>query len=585
MEHEGNRSSNAASAAAEERASSTSSSSSGSNADSGHNAATVDGGPCTTNDTAETQKTESELLKEKASEGLRVLIEQKPPSTPDGALLQQHEEKHVECAQLLEHMQRLLVKRLYHEFTLASMAYLAPLALLETSSSTVEMASDRANSAGPLAAAAALSFPPFPAGYPTFAPFERVTFFHRLLRSRYRTVNVRFSATVQMEEKKKEEEDNDDDEVADALLVVVIVVVAIRLAKEQQEVDLQQKGVGVLVLLVVVVVVLQLVLLQAASLAGAASALEAELLFRSCESYHYSRYDHLTESEEILEDLKKKLSVTMGVSPVAQAAFHRAAATLAKAQDKYADFYHQAMMFLAYTPAASIPENERVGLAYEVAIAALVAPDIFNFGELLQQALVISSLQLPEHRWLYDLVDAFHCGSMAKYDDTCNRFGHQIQSTALAAHMPALRRKISISALLRLAFTHSAAGAATAATAAEGPDSSNPLCAVENNTTRTAGSDLKPMAARSLSFQAVASTCKVALDEVELLVMSAMSKQLLRGSIDQVNREVNISWVRPALLLDETGMACLQERLLRWVASAQQLHQHLQGQTAELLGS
>jgi 26S proteasome regulatory subunit N9 len=47
----------------------------------------------------------------------------------------------------------------------------------------------------------------------------------------------------------------------------------------------------------------------------------------------------------------------------------------------------------------------------------------------------------------------------------------------------------------------------------------------------------------------------VNLEEVEFLVMKALSRGLVRGSIDQVNQLVSITWVQPRVL-DRKQVCC-----------------------------
>ncbi|PFH31755.1 PCI domain-containing protein [Besnoitia besnoiti] len=508
------------------------------------------------NSSAEAEKKKLEALFAAASPQMQALLkhpagEVKKPEQR----LEEEKTAHPEAAALLQQIANVLTSKLYHEFTMAAFAYLAPLALGE-SSSPYERPS-----------------PP-----PQFTGFDRVEFFYYVvgpLRSKLdESAFLRLLAAV-----------CEDIDAKDALLFLSHYPLSEGSAGADPGTG---QGSGLR----------SSVFASRTSSSGASSAvdngaaaavLEAEILYKTCQSFHLSQCRNFADSEEILDELQKKLNdSTVGVSPVAQAAFQRAAATLAKAQAKHAEFYHHAIIFLAYTPTASIPERDRVGLAYEIAIAALVAPDIFNFGEVMQQALILSTLKTqPEHQWLWALLEAFHCGSLPQYDSICAEYATQINATALAHHAVALRQKIATAALLRLAFTRSAAGTAAGAAEASGTasDAPNGAPAAGSAAAVAAGGAGVSAASRSLSFDVIAKACKVAETDVEPLVMRAMSQKLMRGTIDQVKRQVFVTWVRPALLLDETGLSYLQDRLLRWIGAAEQLHKQLQVQTAELLGS
>ena len=53
---------------------------------------------------------------------------------------------------------------------------------------------------------------------------------------------------------------------------------------------------------------------------------------------------------------------------------------------------------------------------------------------------------------------------------------------------------------------------------------------------------------KQLSFNEVSLKTKLPEDEIELLVMRALSLGLVKGSIDQIDKYIFISWVQPRVL-------------------------------------
>ena len=49
---------------------------------------------------------------------------------------------------------------------------------------------------------------------------------------------------------------------------------------------------------------------------------------------------------------------------------------------------------------------------------------------------------------------------------------------------------------------------------------------------------------RLLSFESIATQTRIPVDKVEFLVMRALAKGLVKGSIDQVEQTVNLTWVQ-----------------------------------------
>ena len=69
----------------------------------------------------------------------------------------------------------------------------------------------------------------------------------------------------------------------------------------------------------------------------------------------------------------------------------------------------------------------------------------------------------------------------------------------------------------------------------------------------------------SITFFEISRETRVSLDEVELLVMRALSLGLIRGKIDEVDTVVNVKWVQPRVL-DKNQIKTIQTRLDEWSA-------------------
>lgn len=73
----------------------------------------------------------------------------------------------------------------------------------------------------------------------------------------------------------------------------------------------------------------------------------------------------------------------------------------------------------------------------------------------------------------------------------------------------------------------------------------------------------RPSKERKISFKEIASKCQVPDNDVEMLVMKALSKDLVRGAIDQVNRTVLITWVQPRVL-NASQVLAMASRIAAW---------------------
>lgn len=206
-----------------------------------------------------------------------------------------------------------------------------------------------------------------------------------------------------------------------------------------------------------------------------------------------------------------------------------------QAKQEFASFYKNALLYLACIDLEDLPETERVSRAYNLSVAALVSDSIYNFGELLLHP-ILDSLTPTPHNWLRELLFAFNRGDLAAYDVLA---GNITKNKLLESHRVFLYQKISLAALTEMVFH-------------------------------------RPPHDRSLSFDAIASETKVQPDEIEHLIMKALSLGLLKGSIDQVAGVAHIHWVQPKVL-DLKQVDGMRNRLKDWDAGVNQLGHWIEG--------
>jgi 26S proteasome regulatory subunit N9 len=195
----------------------------------------------------------------------------------------------------------------------------------------------------------------------------------------------------------------------------------------------------------------------------------------------------------------------------------------------FSNYYRTALLYLACIDLNALSPSERHKRAYHLSIAALVSTSIYNFGELLLHP-ILDVLAKSEHAWMRDLLFAFNRGDLAAYDQLSDRVDSNKLLKTNAMH---LRQKIYLSALTETVFR-------------------------------------RPPHDRTLTFTAIAQETKVRPEEIEHLIMKALSLGLLRGTIDQVDGVAQITWVQPKVL-DMKQIAAMRERLLDWDSSVNQL--------------
>jgi 26S proteasome regulatory subunit N9 len=73
-----------------------------------------------------------------------------------------------------------------------------------------------------------------------------------------------------------------------------------------------------------------------------------------------------------------------------------------------------------------------------------------------------------------------------------------------------------------------------------------------------------------MNVATIAQETKVQPNEIERLIMKALSLGLLRGTIDQVNEVAHITWVQPKVL-DMKQIGGMRQRLQDWDSSVNHL--------------
>lgn len=163
-------------------------------------------------------------------------------------------------------------------------------------------------------------------------------------------------------------------------------------------------------------------------------------------------------------------------------------------------------MFLAYTPLDTMQLEEKQVLATDLALAALTGKNVFNFGEVLATP-ILTVLEGTPNAWLFELCSCFNHGNIDKFNEIVNANQQAFASQpALANNSDYVKSKVTLLCLINLFFQ-------------------------------------RPAHDRNVPFATIAEATRLPVEEVEWLLMRAMSLKLIKGTIDQVDQIVSISWV------------------------------------------
>lgn len=196
----------------------------------------------------------------------------------------------------------------------------------------------------------------------------------------------------------------------------------------------------------------------------------------------------------------------------------------------FANYYRTALLYLACIDLSTMSPEERHRRAYYLSVAALVSNSIYNFGELLLHPILDALAQSEDDSWLRDLLFAYNRGDLSGYEALSDRI---TENKLLNENSTHLKQKIYLAALTEAVFR-------------------------------------RPPHDRTMTFATISQETKVRPNEIEHLIMKALSLGLLRGTLDQVNEIAHITWVQPKVL-DMKQIGNMRERLLDWDSSVNQL--------------
>jgi len=252
---------------------------------------------------------------------------------------------------------------------------------------------------------------------------------------------------------------------------------------------------------------------------------------------HYKNKDKV---KELVEEIETLLDEVEGVDYV-HSKFYLMASDLHKQDANYAEYYRSSLRFLGCTDLATLSQQEQASQAYHLCLAALLGKDIFNFGELLAHAILLSLKDTPQ-QWVVELLTAFNSGDVGRYEAMQPAWS---AVPDLVANKAVLGNKICLLALMEMTFR-------------------------------------RPSTDRLLSFDAIAAQTKIPVDQVEFLVMRALAKGLVKGSIDQVDRTVNLTWVQPRVL-DKDQLKTLMGKISNLTGSIRTMENMIENNASEIL--
>ena len=180
-----------------------------------------------------------------------------------------------------------------------------------------------------------------------------------------------------------------------------------------------------------------------------------------------------------------------------------------------------------------------------MSVASLIGERMFNFAELIEKDF-FKILQGSRYEWIYYLILSFNSAKVDQFLSMLSQYSSSInQDSILSNHTDFLLIKIRIAALLNIVFQ-------------------------------------KNKNERIVTFKEIINYCLCESNQVEFLVIKALSLGLIKGYVDQVEEKVIINWVQPKYL-DREKIEILHLRLDQWIGKANKVLGSYQETSSSLL--
>uniref|UniRef100_A0A0N5AG69 26S proteasome non-ATPase regulatory subunit 13 n=1 Tax=Syphacia muris TaxID=451379 RepID=A0A0N5AG69_9BILA len=265
-----------------------------------------------------------------------------------------------------------------------------------------------------------------------------------------------------------------------------------------------------------------------------------EIELRLMNKDSHERCLSIHEIRQMIEDTQVLLDDLPGVSSV-HAPFYKVSSIYLKEIGDHAGYYREALRYLGCEDQQLLSTEEKKMQALLLGFAALLGEDIYNFGELLAHPILKALDNTPE-KWVVDVLYAFNAGDLNKFRE----YEEQMSGwDDIKKHKDFLIAKIQLLSLMEIALG-------------------------------------RPSKERYIPFDEIAAKAQIDLNKVEFLVMKALSKGLVKGSIDQVNHLVNITWVQPRVLSPEQIFS-MSERINLWCGEVERMEEIVMNNAKEIL--
>ncbi|CAD5110796.1 DgyrCDS161 [Dimorphilus gyrociliatus] len=267
---------------------------------------------------------------------------------------------------------------------------------------------------------------------------------------------------------------------------------------------------------------------------------QAMILCLTTSGQLYMLASDMEKANEIRIEAGAMVEELDGITPV-HAPFYELSSNYHRIQADHANYYRDSLRFLGCIDLKSLSNEDQIERAFNIGLAAILGKGVYNFGELLQHD-ILEALKNSEKAWLVQLLFAFNSGDIKLYQQLKTSWSKQPD---LCVNETYMRQKICLLTLMEMTFR-------------------------------------RPATERSLTFAEIAKETNLSLNEVEHLIMKALSLNLVKGSIDQVEQVVRMTWVQPRVL-DRDQIRSMAGRLQKWCDDVMSMEELVHNRALDIL--
>ncbi|ODV85866.1 hypothetical protein CANARDRAFT_197500 [[Candida] arabinofermentans NRRL YB-2248] len=248
------------------------------------------------------------------------------------------------------------------------------------------------------------------------------------------------------------------------------------------------------------------------------------------------------EASATIDACSKKIDqLNWSVDNKINASYYSTTASLMKIKGDYTAFYYNSLLFLACIDNLDDLNNKET-IVKEVCISALLGEKIYNFGEIIMHNI----FKYLEISWLKNLLLSLNNGDLAEFQKVISNEDDLKQIPEVYENLVFLKQKICIMSLIELIFH-------------------------------------KPTQNKVVKFDEILSQVNLLknYNEVEHLIIKCASLGLIKCLINEVESEVEVSWIQPRIMTIEQIQG-MKDKLVIWNEKVSDLNNYMSEAGQEL---